>query len=67
MIAKCPKCDTTIQSFSIVGVSGSAFMAQQWKCIALCCPHCQATLGAQIDPIAIKTDILSELVDLLRK
>ena len=36
-------------------------MGTPWKCIAFCCPHCNSILSVQIDPIAIKTDIVNEL------
>lgn len=66
MISKCPKCEKTILSLSVNGLDGSVFMGTKWKCITLCCPYCSSVLGAQIDPIAIKSDTVSELFDALR-
>ena len=67
LISKCPKCDKMIQNLRINGVDGSVFGGTTWKCITLCCPFCSAVLGTQIDPIAIKTDILDEMMQRLRK
>lgn len=61
MAAKCPKCDKVVQRFTVVGLDGSVLLGKTWHCIGLCCPHCSAILGAQIDPIAIKTDIVNEI------
>ena len=66
MIAKCPKCEKSLLSLSINGHDGSVFLGTTWKCITLCCPYCNSVLGAQIDPIAIKTDTVNELVNALR-
>jgi hypothetical protein len=34
--------------------------------VSFCCPHCRAILSVSIDPIAIKTDIVKELLKKLR-
>jgi hypothetical protein len=67
VLSKCPKCEDTVMALTINGVGGSVFFGKTWNCITLCCPNCDTVLGAQIDPIAIKSDTLTELVALLRK
>lgn len=62
----CPKCDQSFSKFKITPHSGIAG-TKSWKCISLNCPNCGACLGAQIDPIAIKTDIVSEIEDAIKK
>jgi hypothetical protein len=32
-----------------------------WKALTYACPSCNGALGVQIDPIAIKTDIVQEV------
>ena len=38
-----------------------------WEGVAYHCPGCHAVLGVGIDPIALKTDIVNEVVEALRK
>jgi len=61
MAGKCPKCEATVSSLKITGVEGRAPSGQGWKCITLNCPSCGTVLSAQIDPVAIKTDIVNAL------
>jgi hypothetical protein len=39
----------------------------KWNTIILCCPHCQTAISAQIDPVALKTDIVAEVVKKLKR
>ncbi len=62
MKGKCPKCEKPVASAAISDVPARAFMGRtEWKAISFNCPHCQTILGMQIDPIAIKTDLINEL------
>lgn len=65
--AKCPTCTDVVHSFDFKAVEGSVLLGTKWNCIALCCPKCNTVLGAQIDPIAIKTDTINGLMERLRK
>lgn len=56
----CPYCEGTVTRFKIDGHDGAA-PGISWKCISINCPHCNKSLGVQIDPIAIKSDILAAL------
>jgi hypothetical protein len=65
---KCPKCGNVVSvlyAHTLTANLGGA----SYKAISYQCPNavCQAVLGCQIDPIAIKTDIVNEIVNLLRK
>ena len=66
MFAKCPKCDKSIIQPSIICKDGQVPMGPSWKTIMITCPYCHVVLGAQIDPIAIKTDIVNDLFKKLR-
>jgi hypothetical protein len=60
MTAKCPKCERLVSSFDIEGFvakSGS----NDWNCIAFTCPFCRFAISAQVDPIAIRGDVISTL------
>ena len=61
MSAKCPKCDQTIDSVEIENVT--AVGSTNWRGIAYCCPHCNVAISIQIDPIAIRADEVSSIVD----
>lgn len=61
MISRCPRCDKPITPVSIQAVEGTAPVGTRFRCIALDCPHCGAVLGAQLDPLAIRNDIVNAL------
>jgi uncharacterized protein with PIN domain len=59
---KCPKCGKVISSVKFEEVAGSVGIGgTEWKCISCCCKSCNTVISVQIDPIAIKTDILHAL------
>jgi hypothetical protein len=63
---KCPKCEKIVHNVIIDGVTAKEFLSTEgWKGITYLCPHCKTILGVQIDPIAIKTDTVNAVVDLL--
>lgn len=67
MKGKCPKCEKLVINVSISDVQAKAmFGGTSWNAITYNCPSCQTVLGVQIDPIAIKTDIIDELFRKLR-
>jgi hypothetical protein len=66
-MTKCPHCAKQIGQLAIAPHDGGVLFGTTWKCISFNCPHCHTSLGVQIDPIAIKTDIINELLRKLRK
>lgn len=59
---KCPKCEKTVTRLKLEGLDATVGVAgSSWKAITLLCPSCNTVLGASIDPIAIKTDIINSL------
>lgn len=64
---KCPSCNQVFGAPLMQGFTSGVMLGSQWKCIAFCCPLCTTVLSAQIDPIAIKTDIVADLLAALRK
>jgi hypothetical protein len=60
MIAKCPHCEKFIhhiESKSLTVKDGK----RSWSGAVFVCPLCFSVLGAGIDPIAAKTDIVNQL------
>jgi hypothetical protein len=47
---------------NLVEINSSAFFGQQWRTVKYCCPHCQVILSVQIDPVALKTDIVESIL-----
>jgi hypothetical protein len=70
MGGKCPACGQAVLTLS-GGATDVTFPGGVYKTIVFQCPSCTAVLGAQIDPVALKTDIINgtveRLVQVLRK
>lgn len=60
-MAKCPHCESIVTHLNLEALTASSFMGTEWKTIAYVCPMCQKIINAQIDPIAIKTDMVNEI------
>lgn len=63
---QCPKCESTITKVDHEHVDIGTALKKQWHGISYICPSCRAVLGVQIDPIALKADIVSEILAGLR-
>lgn len=63
---KCPKCEKILTHVNIEGVDGHVNFRSTWKCVSYVCPYCQTVLGTQIDPLAIKTDVINGVINKLR-
>lgn len=63
---KCPKCETVITSVRIEDVDVKVGWESAWKGISYCCPHCNTIISVQIDPVALKTDTVNEIIKKLR-
>lgn len=68
MIQKCPHCKRSISSVELKDISCNVNMEPKWNGITYVCPHldCSSIISVQIDPIAIKTDIIDWLFEKLR-
>lgn len=65
-MAKCPKCDASVTKVDLQNVSIKA-KPNAWNGVAYCCSSCGCVLSVAIDPIAIKNDIVSEILEALGK
>lgn len=63
---KCPKCNAIISYVNIGDIPIHVNSHPKWKGISYLCPFCSAILGLQIDPVAIKTEIVNDVRDLLK-
>jgi hypothetical protein len=63
----CPYCKTTLSSVNIEGIDGNVSYTPSWKAITYSCPFCQSILSVQIDPVALKTDIVDEVIKKIKR
>jgi hypothetical protein len=61
-MAKCPNCDGNMPSISAEPISIKSGKRTSWKGIAYCCPLCDSALSVTIDQIALKGDIVGEVL-----
>ena len=62
----CPKCNGVVSRVMLEGVTINAPGAS-WHGVNYLCPLCRTVLSVGIEPVALKTDIVSEVVEKLRK
>ena len=58
MSGKCPSCQSLVTSLRGNGLEVS-FSGGSFKAVTYNCPFCNSILGCQIDPIALRTDIVN--------
>lgn len=63
----CPKCDATISDVRTENVVLGAPPYEQWNGVSYICPKCSYVLGIQMDPIALRHDIVKMVLAGLRK
>lgn len=64
MFKKCPYCNTNITSIRIKTIPAYNEQNTEWKWIAYTCSNynCNAILSVWIDPVALKTDTVNEII-----
>jgi len=65
-MATCPKCEDPVTVLSIHPMTAMA-VGTTFKAVCYVCPSCDAVLGAGLDPIALKMDVVLEVLEGLRK
>jgi phage FluMu protein Com len=63
---KCPKCDQVMTFVNFQGVDAKEPFGNSWNAVSYQCPHCRTVLSVEIDPIALKADLVNELFKKLR-
>jgi hypothetical protein len=64
---KCQKCEKVITYVRIEDVDVRVGFESRWHGVSYCCPFCNSVISVQIDPIALKTDIIDGVVEMLRR
>lgn len=69
MSAKCPKCDRFLGSVNIEATTLQGLNMKTLRGIIYSCPNlgCSAAISVEVDPLAVKADIVAELLKALRK
>jgi hypothetical protein len=65
-MAQCPKCFSAIDKVKIEGVTGRVIGGSAYNAITYSCPFCFVILSVGIDPVALKTDTVNEVVKKLQ-
>ena len=63
----CPKCGNTVTNVRIEDVDVIPGPYDRWRGIKYVCPSCDCVLSVAIDPVALKTDVVEEILDILRR
>ena len=64
---KCPKCQEIVDSVRIEDVDINLGPGMNWRGVSYCCPSCDTVLSVQLDPVALKTDIINVIIEELRR
>lgn len=59
-MSKCPKCENIISTVNI-GTVVMQIGRQKWKGVVYSCPFCFSAISAEMDPVALKYDIVNEV------
>lgn len=64
----CPKCGTTIVYVNIADIQVNSIVGgNTWNGIKYFCPSCGCVLSVAIDPVALKNDLVDEILGALGK
>jgi predicted RNA-binding Zn-ribbon protein involved in translation (DUF1610 family) len=66
-MGKCPSCGTVLLTVNCAEVTVNVLMGKSWKGVKYFCPSCGSILSVAIDPIAIRTDIVEQIVNALAR
>jgi uncharacterized protein with PIN domain len=62
---KCPKCDRMLTSVTTEDITMNVGFSPKWKGFSHACPSCHAVLGVELNPLAVREDILNEVAKML--
>ena len=64
---KCPNCDKTLTNVNIEDVTISVGFTPTSKGVSYVCPDCHSILSVQIDPVALKAEIIDAVIASLKR
>ena len=68
MSNKCPKCEMLVSEVTAESVEiRSPRASVSFRGVSYACPFCHSILSVQLDPLALKAEIVADLKETLRK
>ena len=67
MLALCPKCGASIRKVDLNQIEAKAEHGPSLRAITYSCTRCFHVLSVGIDPIAVKNEIVKQIVEALKK
>jgi hypothetical protein len=64
---KCPYCDKVLHSVTLERITIDKDFKPKWHGASLLCPSCRKILNVSLDPVALKNDIVDEVLTHLKK
>lgn len=64
---KCPKCDQSITRVKIDAIEVEGGRSDVWPGSAFSCPHCSAVLSVGFDHVAVRAELVQDIVRALRQ
>ena len=58
-MGKCPSCGNMVAGLNGDGVEVYFSQGNSFKAVTYSCPSCSVVLGCEIDPVALRTDIVN--------
>lgn len=58
---KCPNCEKIMHYMVMQGVDAKVLMGHSWRAVSYQCPHCHTVVGVEIDPIALKAELVEQI------
>jgi hypothetical protein len=62
---KCPKCEKLVMRAVLDDIDLGQIVGPTYRGFAILCPHCKTILGASFDPIALKADVVRQILEAL--
>ena len=66
-VGKCPNCQETIPNVVVESIGTQKPIAGGWNAICFRCPSCHTILSVQLDPVALRQDIVENVLKALGK
>lgn len=67
MLALCPKCGASIKQVHMAEVEAKSDHGPSLRGVTYSCLHCFHVLSVGLDPMAIKSDMVKQIVDEIKK
>jgi hypothetical protein len=66
-VGKCPKCERTVINVKMENVRIDVGFTPAYEGVSYICPSCNSVLGIQMDPIALNSDLVDEIIEKLKE